>query len=43
LGISLYRDAAENELELRTGIALAHEHRNVVRVLVGNEVCCEGI
>jgi cellulose synthase/poly-beta-1,6-N-acetylglucosamine synthase-like glycosyltransferase/exo-beta-1,3-glucanase (GH17 family) len=42
LGISLYRDTAENELELNTGIALARQHRNVVRVLVGNEVLLRG-
>jgi len=38
LGVQLNKDKAENEQELRTGIALAHEHGNVVRVIVGNEV-----
>jgi exo-beta-1,3-glucanase (GH17 family)/cellulose synthase/poly-beta-1,6-N-acetylglucosamine synthase-like glycosyltransferase len=42
LGISLYRDTAENELELRSGIELAREHRNIVRVMVGNEVLLRG-
>src|SRR5579864_2122461 len=37
LGIQLGKDESENEQELRTGIQLAHEHRNIVRVLVGNE------
>src|SRR5580658_5145433 len=35
LGVQLGKEDAENEEELRTGIALAHEHRNIVRVLVG--------
>jgi exo-beta-1,3-glucanase (GH17 family)/cellulose synthase/poly-beta-1,6-N-acetylglucosamine synthase-like glycosyltransferase len=42
LGIQLTKDLDENELEMRTGIALAREHRNVVRVLVGNEVLLRG-
>jgi exo-beta-1,3-glucanase (GH17 family)/cellulose synthase/poly-beta-1,6-N-acetylglucosamine synthase-like glycosyltransferase len=42
LGIQLSKDKAENELEMRTGIALAHEHRNVVRVMVGNETLLRG-
>jgi exo-beta-1,3-glucanase (GH17 family)/cellulose synthase/poly-beta-1,6-N-acetylglucosamine synthase-like glycosyltransferase len=42
LGIQLTRDLAENEQEMRTGIALAHDHRNVTRVLVGNEVLLRG-
>jgi len=42
LGVELTRDADKNELEMRTGIALAREHRNVTRVLVGNEVLLRG-
>ncbi len=42
LGIWLGKDLAENEQEMRTGIALAHDHRNVTRVLVGNEVLLRG-
>ena len=42
LGVQLSKDKTENEQEIRTGIALAHEHRNVVRVLVGNEVLLRG-
>src|SRR6202167_1680232 len=42
LGIQLTKDLDENELEMRAGIALAREHRNVVRVLVGNEVLLRG-
>jgi exo-beta-1,3-glucanase (GH17 family)/cellulose synthase/poly-beta-1,6-N-acetylglucosamine synthase-like glycosyltransferase len=42
LGIQLTKDADETELEMRTGIALAREHRNVSRVLVGNEVLLRG-
>jgi exo-beta-1,3-glucanase (GH17 family)/cellulose synthase/poly-beta-1,6-N-acetylglucosamine synthase-like glycosyltransferase len=42
LGIELTKDADKNELEMRTGIALAREHRNVTRVLVGNEVLLRG-
>src|SRR6202050_5554282 len=42
LGIQLTKDKADNELELRTGIALAHDHRNVVRVMVGNETLLRG-
>jgi exo-beta-1,3-glucanase (GH17 family)/cellulose synthase/poly-beta-1,6-N-acetylglucosamine synthase-like glycosyltransferase len=42
LGIQLSKDKAENELEMRTGIALAREHRNVVRVMVGNETLLRG-
>jgi exo-beta-1,3-glucanase (GH17 family)/cellulose synthase/poly-beta-1,6-N-acetylglucosamine synthase-like glycosyltransferase len=42
LGIQLDKNMDENELEMRTGIALAREHRNVSRVLVGNEVLLRG-
>jgi exo-beta-1,3-glucanase (GH17 family)/cellulose synthase/poly-beta-1,6-N-acetylglucosamine synthase-like glycosyltransferase len=42
LGVQLDKDAAANEEELRTGIALAREHRNIVRVIVGNEVLLRG-
>src|ERR1700728_2043329 len=42
LGVQLTKDNADNELELRTGIALAHDHRNVVRVMVGNETLLRG-
>jgi exo-beta-1,3-glucanase (GH17 family)/cellulose synthase/poly-beta-1,6-N-acetylglucosamine synthase-like glycosyltransferase len=42
LGVQLSKDKAESEEELRTGIALAKEHRNVVRVMVGNEVLLRG-
>jgi exo-beta-1,3-glucanase (GH17 family)/cellulose synthase/poly-beta-1,6-N-acetylglucosamine synthase-like glycosyltransferase len=42
LGIQLGKDLDENELEMRTGIALAREYRNVTRVLVGNEVLLRG-
>jgi exo-beta-1,3-glucanase (GH17 family)/cellulose synthase/poly-beta-1,6-N-acetylglucosamine synthase-like glycosyltransferase len=42
LGVQLSRNAAENEQEMRNGIALAREHRNVSRVLVGNEVLLRG-
>src|ERR1700733_1324075 len=42
LGIQLEKDADENELEMRAGIALAREHHNVSRVLVGNEVLLRG-
>ncbi|HEY6453113.1 MAG TPA: glycosyltransferase [Steroidobacteraceae bacterium] len=42
LGIQLNRNADDNEQEMRTGIALAREHRNVTRVLVGNEVLLRG-
>jgi exo-beta-1,3-glucanase (GH17 family)/cellulose synthase/poly-beta-1,6-N-acetylglucosamine synthase-like glycosyltransferase len=42
LGVQLDKDATENEEELRTGIALAREHRNIVRVIVGNEVLLRG-
>ncbi len=42
LGVQLTRDKAENEQELRAGIALAHQHRNVVRVIVGNEAVLRG-
>ncbi len=42
LGVQLTRNKAENEQELRTGIALAHQYRNVVRVIVGNEVLLRG-
>ncbi len=42
LGIELSKDADESELEMRTGIVLAREHRNVTRVLVGNEVLLRG-
>ena len=42
LGIQLDKNLDENELEMRTGIALAREHRNVSRVLVGNEVLLRG-
>jgi cellulose synthase/poly-beta-1,6-N-acetylglucosamine synthase-like glycosyltransferase/exo-beta-1,3-glucanase (GH17 family) len=42
LGVQLMKDPAENERELSTGIALAREHRNVVRVIVGNEVLLRG-
>jgi len=42
LGVQLSKNKAENEQEIRTGIALAHEYRNVVRVMVGNEVLLRG-
>src|SRR5580658_6609134 len=42
LGIELTKDLDKNELEMRTGIALARQHRNVSRVLVGNEVLLRG-
>jgi exo-beta-1,3-glucanase (GH17 family)/cellulose synthase/poly-beta-1,6-N-acetylglucosamine synthase-like glycosyltransferase len=42
LGIQLDKNMDENELEMRTGIALAREHHNVSRVLVGNEVLLRG-
>src|ERR1700683_4416502 len=42
LGIYLDKDLAVNEEELRAGIALAHEHRNIVRVMVGNENLLRG-
>ena len=42
LGVQLSRDRAESEEEMRTGIALAKEHRNIVRVIVGNEVLLRG-
>ncbi len=42
LGVQLMKDPVENEQELSTGIALAREHRNVVRVIVGNEVLLRG-
>jgi exo-beta-1,3-glucanase (GH17 family)/cellulose synthase/poly-beta-1,6-N-acetylglucosamine synthase-like glycosyltransferase len=42
LGIQLGKDEAESEQEMRAGIALAHEHRNIVRVLVGNEDLLRG-
>jgi exo-beta-1,3-glucanase (GH17 family)/cellulose synthase/poly-beta-1,6-N-acetylglucosamine synthase-like glycosyltransferase len=42
LGIQLDKNLDENELEMRTGIALAREHHNVSRVLVGNEVLLRG-
>src|SRR5579862_2970809 len=42
LGIYLGDDANHNEEELRTGIALAHDHRNIVRVIVGNENLLRG-
>jgi len=38
LGVELTKDLDKNELELRTGIALARQHRNISRVIVGNEV-----
>jgi exo-beta-1,3-glucanase (GH17 family)/cellulose synthase/poly-beta-1,6-N-acetylglucosamine synthase-like glycosyltransferase len=37
LGIWVGPDAERTEEELRLGIALANKHRNVVRVIVGNE------
>jgi exo-beta-1,3-glucanase (GH17 family) len=42
LGIQLGKDEAENENELRTGIQLAHDHRNIVRLMVGNEDLLRG-
>src|SRR6202142_1773327 len=42
LGVQLSRNQSENEEEMRNGIALAREHRNVSRVLVGNEVLLRG-
>jgi exo-beta-1,3-glucanase (GH17 family)/cellulose synthase/poly-beta-1,6-N-acetylglucosamine synthase-like glycosyltransferase len=42
LGVQLSRDKAESEQEMRTGIALARDHRNIVRVMVGNEVLLRG-
>ena len=42
LGVQLSRDKAESEEELLTGIALAKEYRNIVRVIVGNEVLLRG-
>src|ERR1700691_704453 len=42
LGVQLSKDKAESEEELRTGIVLAKEHRNVVRVMVGNETLLRG-
>jgi len=42
LGVQLMKDPVENEQELSTGIRLAREHRNVVRVIVGNEVLLRG-
>src|SRR6187551_1571094 len=37
LGIWVDTDAERTEEEVRLGIALANKHRNVVRVIVGNE------
>jgi exo-beta-1,3-glucanase (GH17 family)/cellulose synthase/poly-beta-1,6-N-acetylglucosamine synthase-like glycosyltransferase len=42
LGVQLSRNREENEQEMRNGITLAREHRNVSRVLVGNEVLLRG-
>jgi exo-beta-1,3-glucanase (GH17 family)/cellulose synthase/poly-beta-1,6-N-acetylglucosamine synthase-like glycosyltransferase len=42
LGVYLSRDQSENEQQMRSGIALAREHRNVSRVMVGNEVLLRG-
>src|ERR1700686_2304235 len=42
LGVQLSKDKAESEQEMRAGIALAKEHRNVVRVMVGNEALLRG-
>jgi exo-beta-1,3-glucanase (GH17 family)/cellulose synthase/poly-beta-1,6-N-acetylglucosamine synthase-like glycosyltransferase len=42
LGIYLGDVEANNEEELRTGIELAHDHRNIVRVIVGNENLLRG-
>jgi exo-beta-1,3-glucanase (GH17 family)/cellulose synthase/poly-beta-1,6-N-acetylglucosamine synthase-like glycosyltransferase len=42
LGIQLSKDPAESEAEIRAGIALAHDHRNIVRVMVGNEDLLRG-
>jgi exo-beta-1,3-glucanase (GH17 family)/cellulose synthase/poly-beta-1,6-N-acetylglucosamine synthase-like glycosyltransferase len=42
LGIQLLKEEAENEQELKIGISLAREHRNIVRVIVGNEVLLTG-
>jgi exo-beta-1,3-glucanase (GH17 family)/cellulose synthase/poly-beta-1,6-N-acetylglucosamine synthase-like glycosyltransferase len=42
LGIQLGKDEAQNENELRAGIQLAHDHRNIVRVMVGNEDLLRG-
>jgi exo-beta-1,3-glucanase (GH17 family)/cellulose synthase/poly-beta-1,6-N-acetylglucosamine synthase-like glycosyltransferase len=42
LGIQLSKDETQTEEEMRTGIALAREHRNIVRVMVGNEDLLRG-
>src|SRR5579863_8207700 len=42
LGIELTKDLDKNELEMRTGIVLARQYRNVSRVIVGNEVLLRG-
>src|SRR5208282_4887439 len=42
LGVYLSRNQDENEQQMRSGIALAREHRNVTRVMVGNEVLLRG-
>lgn len=42
LGIELTKDLDRNELEMRTGIALARQYHNVSRVIVGNEVLLRG-
>src|SRR5580693_3169632 len=42
LGIQLLKEEPENEQELKIGISLAREHRNIVRVIVGNEVLLTG-
>jgi exo-beta-1,3-glucanase (GH17 family)/cellulose synthase/poly-beta-1,6-N-acetylglucosamine synthase-like glycosyltransferase len=42
LGVQLSRDKLESEEEMRTGIALAKANRNIVRLMVGNEVLLRG-
>jgi len=42
LGIELTKDLDKNDQEMRLGIALARQHRNVSRVIVGNEVLLRG-
>jgi exo-beta-1,3-glucanase (GH17 family)/cellulose synthase/poly-beta-1,6-N-acetylglucosamine synthase-like glycosyltransferase len=42
LGVQLSREKLESEEEMRTGIALAKANRNIVRVMVGNEVLLRG-
>jgi len=42
LGMWIDKNPERNEEEVRTGLALANKHRNVVRVIVGNESILRG-